>query len=85
MDDGYVTGPAANMMKAFSHLKSTTVLKLSPFISVGNSFGHVGSLSVIDDDGMWVRELDMSHESCAVDDAYERSQTANETKTRETV
>ena len=52
VDDGYVTGLAANMMRAFSHLECKIVLKLSPIISVGNSFEHVGALRMIDEDCM---------------------------------
>ena len=56
VDDGYVTGPAANMSKVFPISSPKFVLKLPPIISVGNSFEHVGALRVIDDEGMWVRE-----------------------------
>ena len=55
VDDGYVTGPAANMSKVFP-ISSPKFVKLPPIISVGNSFEHVGALRVIDDEGMWVRE-----------------------------
>ena len=34
------------------------MLKFSPIISVGISFEHVGTMRAIDDEGMWVRELD---------------------------
>ena len=61
VDDGYVTGPAVNMTKVAPI--SSPKLSLSPIISVGNSFQHVGALRVIDEDGMWVRELDKYHES----------------------
>ena len=33
-------------------------MKLSPIIGVGDSFEHVGALRVIDNEGMWVKELD---------------------------
>ena len=51
------------MSIVFSHLEPKIVLKLSPIISVGNSLEHVGALRVIDEEGMWVRELDEHHES----------------------
>ena len=50
VDDGYVTVRAAKMMRAFSHLQSKIVLKLSLIITVGNSFEHVGALKMIDED-----------------------------------
>ena len=58
VDDGYVTGPAENMNKVFACLETQTVLKFSPIISVGSSFGHVGALRIIGEEGMWVKELD---------------------------
>ena len=63
VDDGYVTGPAENMKKVFSHLVTNVVLKLSHIISVGDSFEHAGALRVIDEDGMWVGGLDKYQES----------------------
>ena len=60
MDDGYVTGPAVIMTKI--GLPSRAQNCLSPIISVGNSFQHVGALRVIDEDGMWARVLDKCHE-----------------------
>ena len=32
------------------------MLKLSPIMSVGKSFEHVGALRAIDEEGMWERE-----------------------------
>ena len=45
--DGYVTWPAENMEKVFSHLETGVVLKCSPIISVGNSLKHMDDLSVV--------------------------------------
>ena len=56
-DDGYVTGLAEHMEKVLSQLETKDVLKLQLF-SVGNSFEHVGALRVVDEEDMWVRELD---------------------------
>ena len=58
VDDGYMTGPAERMMQVFDHLEGVIVLKLSPIIGVGDSFEHVGALRIIDNEGMWVKELD---------------------------
>ena len=58
VDDTYVTGPPENMKKMFADLETKIVLKFSPIISVGISFEHVGTMRAIDDEGMWVRELD---------------------------
>ena len=58
VDDGYMTGPAEKIMKGFCLSRGKMVLKLSPIIGVGNSFEHVGALRVIDEEGMWVKELD---------------------------
>ena len=57
VDDGYMTGPAEKMMKVFAYLEGVIVLKLSPIIGVRDSFEHV-ALRVIDEEGMWVKELD---------------------------
>ena len=45
-------------MQVFAYLEGVIVLKLSPIIGVGESFEHVGALRVIDNEGMWVKELD---------------------------
>ena len=58
VDDTHVTGPPENMKKVFAYLETKIVLKFSPSISVGSSFEHVGTMRAIDDEGMWVRELD---------------------------
>ena len=58
VDDGYMTGPAERMMQVFAYLEGVIVLKLSPIIGVGDSFEHVGAQRVIDNEGMWVKELD---------------------------
>ena len=42
----------------FAYLEGVIVLKLSPIIGVGDSFEHVGALRIIDNEGMWVKELD---------------------------
>ena len=54
VDDGFMTGPAERMMEVFAYLEGNIVL----IIGVGNSFEHVGALRVIDEKGMWVKELD---------------------------
>ena len=46
------------MMEVFAYFEEKNTLKLSPIIGVGNSFEHVGALRVIDQEGMWVKELD---------------------------
>ena len=46
------------MKKVFAYFETKVVLKFSPIINVGSWFGHVGALRVIDEEGMWVRELD---------------------------
>ena len=53
-----MTGPAERMMQVFAYLEGVIVLKLSPIIGVGDSFEHVGALRIIDNEGMWVKELD---------------------------
>ena len=58
VDDGYMTGPAERMMQVFAYLEGVIILKLSPIIGVGDSFEHVGALRIIDNEGMWVKELD---------------------------
>ena len=42
----------------FAYLEGVIILKLSPIIGVGDSFEHVGALRIIDNEGMWVKELD---------------------------
>ena len=58
VDDRCMTGPAERMMQVFAYLEGVTVLKLSPIIEVGDSFENVGAVSVIDKEGVWVKELD---------------------------
>ena len=48
-----MTGLAERMMQVFAYLEG-----LSPIIGVGDSFEHVGALRIIDNEGMWVKELD---------------------------
>ena len=57
VDDGDVAGPAEKM-EVVAYFKTKIVLQLSPIIGVGNSFEHVGVVRVIDEEGMWVKELD---------------------------
>ena len=45
-------------MQVFVYLEGVIVLKISPIIGVGDSFEHVGALRVIDNEGVWVKELD---------------------------
>ena len=45
-------------MQVFAYLEGVIFLKLAPILEVGDSFEHVGALSVIDKEGMWVKELD---------------------------
>ena len=58
VDDGCMTRPAKRMMQVFTEHEGVIVLKLSPIIGVGDSFAHVGALRIIDNEGMWVKELD---------------------------
>ena len=57
-DDDDATGLEEKIKNVFSHLESKIVLKLSTIIKIENSFEHAVALRVIDEEGMWVRELD---------------------------
>ena len=84
VDDGYVTGPAEKMMEAFAYLEERIALKLSPIIGVGNSSEHVGALRVIDEEGMWVKELH-KYESLRVGgDADKKLPSVDESQARDT-
>ena len=56
VDDGYMTGTAVSLKKVFAYLKTKLVLNFSPIISLGSSFEHVKALSVIAEEGLWVRD-----------------------------
>ena len=50
------------MTRVFSRLETKIALKRSPIINVGNWFEHAGALGLIDEEGMWMRELDKYQE-----------------------